>query len=641
MADYTQPDVVNKRVRFFDGQFLQDQDFIDEQRYHLDRQRRLSRLLAVQGIVSGLVVTTDGANEVTVSPGTAVDSLGRMLVLETKLTVRLPAEQFNKQQGVELHIVYRATATEVAQTGGKSERRWDESPKVVAAAPGGAVAVAPEGASTDYSGPTVLLAALMLGDNGTVTVDAAVAQHSGLSVPGAAASGAAGSSHRIEAREGGLHFLRGEQGSGEHADVVARDVTALGDLTVAGTVTGDLWVAGRVGLGRTGQTSGCSVDWDNQGGGLHVRTHDQPGGTTRLFVGSAGGIGVGTTDPRSDLTIGGFEDDSRYLSLRAGGGEKHLSGVKLWAWQENFGCSVAYDERPDHGKGLHIRTHNRNAEGDSRLFVDFASGKVGVNAVSTGDKKLAYQLTVSAASQHLQLRREGTETPGGARVFLELFQDDSKPPQAPEVFPSIRFHHAHRFWRRIEGRADGFHFMHGDPASGDYTGIRSASLRIGSVGIGEVELGILKMVVDGILMTLGSGRQAIQAALPKAVENIALRAHYGRYVVAEDGGQLPFRANRTAVGPWETLGLVRLFGDYVALQAYNKNFVRVRSDGKLIAQRDQVGLPEIFRLEQVEKGGVALRAHTGKYVCAEGGDRELVANRDQRGPWETFQLHKV
>jgi hypothetical protein len=37
-TDYTLPPVAEKRTRFFDGQFLVDQDFVDEQKYHLDRQ---------------------------------------------------------------------------------------------------------------------------------------------------------------------------------------------------------------------------------------------------------------------------------------------------------------------------------------------------------------------------------------------------------------------------------------------------------------------------------------------------------------------------------------------------------------------------------------------------------------------------
>jgi len=39
---------------------------------------------------------------------------------------------------------------------------------------------------------------------------------------------------------------------------------------------------------------------------------------------------------------------------------------------------------------------------------------------------------------------------------------------------------------------------------------------------------------------------------------------------------------------------------------------------------------------------VALRAHNGHYVCAEGGGgREVVANRNSVGPWETFSLKNL
>ena len=57
----TCPDVVEKRVRFFDGQFLQDQDFVDEQNYHLDRERRHNRLLHGAGIADGPDVTAAAA----------------------------------------------------------------------------------------------------------------------------------------------------------------------------------------------------------------------------------------------------------------------------------------------------------------------------------------------------------------------------------------------------------------------------------------------------------------------------------------------------------------------------------------------------------------------------------------------------
>ena len=83
-TDYTLPAVTEKRTRFFDGQFLVDQDFVDEQKYHLDRQRRHQRLLHVSGVCDGLEVRATGLNTVSVGPGTAVDPDGRTLALASR-----------------------------------------------------------------------------------------------------------------------------------------------------------------------------------------------------------------------------------------------------------------------------------------------------------------------------------------------------------------------------------------------------------------------------------------------------------------------------------------------------------------------------------------------------------------------------
>lgn len=370
MADYTQPDVVNKRVRFFDGQFLQDQDFIDEQKYHLDRERRQSRLLNITGIVSGLMVIKGGAYQVTVAKGVAVDTQGRQLVLATETNLRLP-DTFANKQGIALHLVYRESPSDLAQTGGEGARRWDESPKIVALAPDGTAAVVPDGASSTWDGPTVLLAQLAVATNGDVTVDTTVARKAGLSVSGA--------------------------------------------------------------------------------------------------------VGIGTTTPGSDLEIGNFDARDRYLTLKVQGGNQYRSGVKLWAWQQNYGYSIEYDERGATGNGLHVRTHDRNADGVTRLFVGW-NGNVGVGTAGP-----PWKLSVSSSKDHLALYREPAETVGGKQVFLELAQIDSAPAKVPVVFPSIRFHHHNRFWHRIEARGPegevaGLHFKTGDPNRDDYSPIRAGEI---------------------------------------------------------------------------------------------------------------------------------------------------------------------
>ncbi|WP_437764025.1 tail fiber domain-containing protein [Sorangium sp. So ce281] len=86
--DHRLPDIVLSRVRYFDGQYLKDKDFIEEQHFHADRRHRHERLLHVAGILEGLNVTVN-AGVLTVSPGAAVDDTGQQILLETARTVNV------------------------------------------------------------------------------------------------------------------------------------------------------------------------------------------------------------------------------------------------------------------------------------------------------------------------------------------------------------------------------------------------------------------------------------------------------------------------------------------------------------------------------------------------------------------------
>src|SRR4051794_20517282 len=77
------------RVRYTDGQFLRLDDFQDEQDYHLDQQRRHLITGHTWGIVGGLDVTAT-SRAVQVSAGSAVDILGRVIVLAHEATMTLP-----------------------------------------------------------------------------------------------------------------------------------------------------------------------------------------------------------------------------------------------------------------------------------------------------------------------------------------------------------------------------------------------------------------------------------------------------------------------------------------------------------------------------------------------------------------------
>ncbi len=81
---------IEKRPRYFDGQYLNVTDFTDEQNYHIDRQRRSLQFLHVSGILNGLEVSS---NElvVTVIPGSAIDAQGRQILLQSTALIKTPS----------------------------------------------------------------------------------------------------------------------------------------------------------------------------------------------------------------------------------------------------------------------------------------------------------------------------------------------------------------------------------------------------------------------------------------------------------------------------------------------------------------------------------------------------------------------
>jgi hypothetical protein len=78
--------VTGKRPNYYTHQFLQEQDFKDEQKYHIDMRRMHNRIFHSWGIAEGLEVRRHGEHEITISPGVAIDGEGREIVLLNSVT---------------------------------------------------------------------------------------------------------------------------------------------------------------------------------------------------------------------------------------------------------------------------------------------------------------------------------------------------------------------------------------------------------------------------------------------------------------------------------------------------------------------------------------------------------------------------
>jgi hypothetical protein len=362
-ANYDLPAVVEKRVRFFDGQFLQDQDFIDERKYHLDRERRHLGLLHVAGIADGLAVAADEPNKATVAPGTAIDSDGRQLVLAQAATVDLPVEKFNDKQSIELYLSYRESAEdEQTEAGSRDFARWLERPQLTAVAPG-----------ESYAGatPPVLLARLALDGAGRVTVDDTVRPYAGLRLPGpaadpptlrTAAGGPVGLSGSLSV-DGNLYFTMTSTISGagrlhisgdellyllnRNGVVVGKEWGGSGALTVQGdlqaggsaSVQGTLFVSGNVGAGAT-----------STGARLDVAGVADTAGQASLQLRS----GNSAANFNSDQITLGYNNTAQYrhaIKSRHHSGQRAGNAIDFYVW--NFGTQFGAADRVG---GLHTMT---------------------------------------------------------------------------------------------------------------------------------------------------------------------------------------------------------------------------------------------------------------------------------------------
>lgn len=123
-----------KRPNYYNSQFLVDTDFNDEQLYHKQMRRFHNRSLHTWGIVEGLnVERVTGQNQVTVSPGTAIDRLGQEIVLPER-SGAIGLDKFDA--GAQVYVVLKyADVTDPSdksdsQGEGGRYKRWTERPEV-------------------------------------------------------------------------------------------------------------------------------------------------------------------------------------------------------------------------------------------------------------------------------------------------------------------------------------------------------------------------------------------------------------------------------------------------------------------------------------------------------------------------------
>jgi hypothetical protein len=119
-----------KRLHYFDHQFLREDDFTDEQNYHLKMRRLHNHLLHTWGIAEGLGLGfASGASRATIGEGMAVDGQGQEIVLAENTQTQDLSGFAGKT--VFVTIAYGEQETDpTSETGVTGNRRWTETPVI-------------------------------------------------------------------------------------------------------------------------------------------------------------------------------------------------------------------------------------------------------------------------------------------------------------------------------------------------------------------------------------------------------------------------------------------------------------------------------------------------------------------------------
>jgi hypothetical protein len=174
-----------KRLNYFTGQFLDAQDFKDEQTYHVEMRRRANQLLRTPGVISGLQATkTADSKGVTLTPGLALDAQGREVIIlpppaGQPIPVRAVPAGLTGAAIVTIAYAELPTDSHSVVGGYTGATRVTEAPTV-------------QIRTGQVAASEILLAAMQVDANGAITsVDLSVTQKSSLLVAGGLGVGTA------------------------------------------------------------------------------------------------------------------------------------------------------------------------------------------------------------------------------------------------------------------------------------------------------------------------------------------------------------------------------------------------------------------------------------------------------------------
>lgn len=96
--------ILGQRPHYYNSQLLLEDDFLEEQRFHVNARRMHNQKLHGKGVVEGLTISREHGQSITINGGVAIDEAGNEILIETIKGVSLA--EFGANESVRVKLVY-------------------------------------------------------------------------------------------------------------------------------------------------------------------------------------------------------------------------------------------------------------------------------------------------------------------------------------------------------------------------------------------------------------------------------------------------------------------------------------------------------------------------------------------------------